>query len=68
MNRFRLLPRPAWWGTCTARLSGLAAIGLASFVVSSVPALPAQAATQTASIKISLLRHQVFDRWPIQIS
>jgi hypothetical protein len=53
MNRFRLLPRPTWWGTRTARLSGLAAIGLASFVVSSVPALPAQAATQTAPIKIS---------------
>ncbi len=53
MNRFRLLPRPAWWGTRTARLSSLAAVGLASFVVSSVPALPAQAATQTASVKIS---------------
>ena len=53
MNRFRLLPRPTWWGNRTARLSGLAAIGLASFVVSSVPALPAQAATQTAPIKIS---------------
>jgi len=53
MNRFRLLPRPAWWGTRSARLSGLAAIGLASFVVSSVPALPAQAATQTAPTTIS---------------
>ena len=48
MNRFRLLPRPTWWGIRTARLSGLAAIGLASLVGSSVPALPAQAATQTA--------------------